>query len=363
MLIGKAFQQPEILSLTEQPIRFLCFGMGAIGTYIGGSLAAVGYPVSFLERPETARALANKPLSVNTPFGTKTVKDYPVFHSLKDAMKASKFDVALLAVKSFDTQSVLDDIRPFAKEFPTVLCLQNGVENEPLLESLLGAGKVIGASIATAVGKAGPGDVFVEKMRGLGIESGNPLSTALIEAFNKADLNARGYANREDLKWSKMLTNLLGNATSAILNWTPAQVFSDKDVYSIELRQIRETMAVMKARGIHLVNLPGTPIAPLIRVMQYTPAFVSQPLSYLAMGKGRGKKMPSFHIDLYHGQTRSEVTYLNGAVVRAAAELGLRAPVNRGLTEILEKLASGKIQISEFADQPKKLFSSIEVYE
>jgi 2-dehydropantoate 2-reductase len=337
--------------------------MGAIGTYIGGSLAAAGYPVSFVEHPETAKALGNKPLAINTPFGIKTVKEYQIFHSLKDAMKASQFDVALLAVKSFDTQSVLEDMRPFTKEFPTVLCLQNGVENEPLLEGLLGTGRVIGASIATAVGKAGPVDVFVEKMRGLGIESGNSLSASLIEAFNKADLKARGYANREDLKWSKMLTNLLGNATSAILNWTPAQIFADKVVYDIELRQIRETLAVMKARGIRLVNLPGTPIAPLIRAMQYAPAFISQPLSYLAMGKGRGNKMPSFHIDLYHGQTRSEVTYLNGAVVRAAAQLGLRAPVNQALTEILENLASGKTPKSEFVGQPKKLLLSIEAYE
>jgi 2-dehydropantoate 2-reductase len=159
-----------------------------------------------------------------------------------------------------------------------------------------------------------------------------------------------------------MLTNLLGNATSAILDWTPAQIFTDKAVYGIELQQIRETMAVMKARGIRLVNLPGTPIAPLIRIMQYTPASVSQPLSYLAMGKGRGNKMPSFHIDLYHGQTRSEVTYLNGAVVRAAAQMGLRAPVNLVLTEILEKLAAGKLPRSEFANQSNKLLSYIEAY-
>jgi 2-dehydropantoate 2-reductase len=205
--------------------------------------------------------------------------------------------------------------------------------------------------------------VFVEKMRGLGIELANPLSMNLIEAFNKADLNARGYPNREDLKWSKMLTNLFGNATSAILNWTPSQVFANRDIYSIEVRQIRETLSVMKKMGIRLVNLPGTPIKPLIQIIQHTPLAISQPLSYLAMGKGRGNKMPSFHIDLYLGQTRSEVTYLNGAIVRTAENLGLSAPVNNALTIILENLTSGRIEKSEFKNNPFRLISVIKDYE
>jgi 2-dehydropantoate 2-reductase len=332
--------------------------MGAIGTYIGGSLAAVGYPVSFIERPES-KTPDKKALRIGTPAGMKNVSEYQVFYSLNEAMKTGDYDIALLAVKSFDTLSVLDSIRPFADRFPTVLCLQNGVENEAMLESLLGAGRVIGASIATAVGKNGPGDVFVQKMRGLGIESTNPSSPRLIEAFNKADLIARGYPCREDLKWSKMLTNLLGNATSAILNWTPARIFSDRGIYAIEAEQIRETLEVMRRKGIRLVNLPGTPIKPLIWIIDHLPLAISQPISYLAMGKGRGNKMPSFHIDLYHGQTRSEVSYLNGAVARAGAELGISTPVNQKLTEILEGLASGKTSKEAYADRPEKLISAI----
>lgn len=345
--------------VNEQPLRFLCFGMGAIGTYIGGSLAAAGYPVSFIERPESPIFKGKKALRIGTPEGVKIVSNYQVCHSLEEALKIGEFDITLLAVKSFDTHSVLESISPFADRFPIVLCLQNGVENEPMLESLLGQGRVIGASIATAVGKNGPGDVFVQKMRGLGIESTNPISTRLIEAFNNAGLRARGYHCREDLKWSKMLTNLLGNATSAILDWTPAQIFLDRGIYAIEVEQIHETLAVMHKKGIKLVNLPGTPIKPLIWIINHLPLVLSQPVSYLAMGKGRGNKMPSFHIDLYHGQTRSEVSYLNGVIARAGMELGISTSVNCVLTEILETLASGKVSKEIFAHQPEKLIAKI----
>ncbi len=344
----------------ETPLQVLCIGMGAIGTYIGGSLAASGVKVTFTERSETIALLQNKGLKIQTPAGKLSVADITMYPSLREAIAAGEYDVALLAVKSFDTQSVLDEISPFADRFPTVLCLQNGVENEPLIASLLGDEKVIGASIGTAVGKNGPGDVWVEKMRGIGIENGHPLSARLIAAFDAAGLNAKGYPRRADLKWSKMLSNLLGNATSAILNWTPAQVFADKRIYAIEVAQVRETLAVMKAQGIRLVNLPGTPIALLIEVIDKMPTFISQPISYRGMGKGRGQKMPSFHIDLYLGQKRSEVTYLNGAVVRFAEKFGIPAPVNRVLTSTLEKLACGEWQKEEFANQPEKLIQLIE---
>ena len=345
--------------MSDKPLNFLCFGMGAIGTYIGGSLAAAGYKVTFIERPESFAKVKGRGLRIQIPSGEMRVPEVIIYSSLDEAVKKEKFDIALLAVKSFDTNSVLEKIQPWKESFPTVLCLQNGVENEPMIEAVLGANRVIGASITTAVGKSGLGDVSVEKMRGIGIESVHPLATRVIESFNRAGLHASGYSKRADLKWSKMLTNLLGNATSAILNWTPAQIFADKEIYQVEVQQIREALAVMARLNIHLVNLPGTPISPLVWMMDKMPAWISQPVRYRALGRGRGKKMPSFHIDLYAGQTRSEVSFLNGAVVRAGESLDIPTPVNSVLTRTLEELASGKLEKHDFADHPQKLISLI----
>jgi ketopantoate reductase len=36
----------------QNPLKVICFGMGAIGTYIGGSLAANGAKVTFVEKKE-----------------------------------------------------------------------------------------------------------------------------------------------------------------------------------------------------------------------------------------------------------------------------------------------------------------------
>jgi Ketopantoate reductase PanE/ApbA C terminal. len=79
---------------------------------------------------------------------------------------------------------------------------------------------------------------------------------------------------------------------------------------------LRECLAVMKAQGIDVVDLPKTPVRALAFATRL-PLWLSKPLLGRAAGSGRGGKMPSFHIDLHSGRGKSEVDYLHGAVVRA----------------------------------------------
>ena len=65
--------------------------------------------------------------------------------------------------------------------------------------------------------------------------------------------------------------------------------------------------------------------------------------------------MPSFHIDLHAGRGRTEVNWLNGAVVRHGAEVGVEAPVNAVLSETLEALSHGELDIEEFRHNPDAL--------
>ncbi|MFN3490844.1 MAG: ketopantoate reductase family protein, partial [Anaerolineales bacterium] len=77
-------------------------------------------------------------------------------------------------------------------------------------------------------------------------------------------------------------------------------------------------------------------------------------------GGGRGNKMPSFHIDLYSGRGKSEVEYLNGAVVREGKKLGIAAPANELLTNTLLSLTKKEIPLEEFANQPEKLLKRLQ---
>lgn len=341
-------------------MKFLCFGMGAIGTYIGGSLAASGCEVVYLEKTPAMQDGGVTTLHVRKPDGDLEVQGIRVFQDLDEALGHCDFDILLLAVKAFDTPGVVESLRVHKGKLPTILCLQNGVENEPLIEETLGPGSVIGASITTAVRRIGLGDVQLEKLRGVAIESASPLGERLVEAFNRAGLKAKGYPDRAEMKWSKLLTNLQVNATSAILNWTPTEILRHPLTYRIEVLQLKEALAVMRKLGIKIVDLPGTPVRALVGGLTSLPLSIGRVVVGTPLSKARGGKMPSLQIDLQAGRPRSEVEYLNGAVVRAGAQCGVSTPVNRVLSEVLTGLANGTIARQQYFNQPDHLMAKIE---
>jgi 2-dehydropantoate 2-reductase len=349
----------KITSSAAQPLKALIFGAGAIGSYIGGSLLLSGQKAVFIEQPAVAAGLRQSGLRLNLN-GNEHALDAPVVaDSLESALQHAPFDVAIFALKSFDTQAALDGMKPFLFSLPPVLCLQNGVENEPAIAACLGAGQVIPGTVTSAIGRRAAGDIVLERLRGIGVAAGHPLSRRLADGFNRAGLNARLYSPAPAMKWSKMITNLLANASSAILALPPSEIFANPDLYRLEIRQLREALAVMRALELPVIDLPGTPVRALAFAVQRLPLGLSRPILKKAVGGGRGGKMPSFYIDLQSGRGHTEVDYLNGAVVRYGKKTGVSTPVNDTLNQLMQALAAGRLPLTELAGQPAKLLQRI----
>ena len=348
-------------------LKILSFGAGAIGTYIGGSLALAGHQLVFLEQPAAAAELRSRGMRLDLSLDKRrklneasvlASEAFVVAANLEEALRYGPYDVALFALKSYDTAAAIEDMRPFAGRLPPVLCLSNGVDNEPALAALLGVERVIPGTVTSAVGRRDVGDIVLERLRGIGIASVHPLSAQLVAAANSAWLNARPYANPLAMKWSKLLTNLIANPTSAILDMTARQVFANSKLYKMEVEVLRECLAVMAAQDIPVVDLPGTPARALAFATRL-PLWLSKPFLSRAAGAGRGGKMPSFHIDLHSGRGKSEVEYLHGAVVRAGEKFGVPTPVNKVLCDTLMALTRRQIPLDEYARQPDKLVTLV----
>ena len=358
----------ELSNSPNGKLNVLVFGAGAIGTYVGGSLALAGHPLVFVEQSKVVDELRDRGLRLDlTLDGRRKTQDvsridpasFRIVSSLDDALRYGPFDVALFALKSFDTPAALEGMKPFADKMPPILCLSNGVSNEPMIAEALGNDKVVYGTVTSASGRRGAGELVLERLRGIGVAKGHPLSEKLNSALDKAFLNSQLFENADSMKWSKMLTNLIANPTSAILDMTAGEVFANKDLYRIEIEMLRECLAVMEAQGIDVVDLPGTPVRALAYATRL-PLWLSRPLLSRAAGAGRGAKMPSFHIDLHMGRGKSEVEYLHGAVVRAAEKFHVQTPVNKVLTELLMALTRKEIPLEEFAHKPRKLLESID---
>ncbi len=328
------------------------FGAGAVGSLVGAQLDLAGYPVTFLVRRETAARLRARGLTL---IEGERETSLPSPHWLTDLSQIGgeeRPDAIWLAVKAYDCAAAAESLkRAFSLPVP-VICLLNGIGNETTLAGQIGQENVIAAALTTAVQRLEPGLIRIERRRGLALDSSHPLSHRLAEEASQAGLAPRLYTDGHGMKWSKLLTNLVANATSAILGWTPRQVFDHPGLYRLEIEALRETVRTMRALGLRVIDLPGVPTALLSRAVFWPPRLTA-PLLRRAVVSGRGDKLPSFNYDV--GRGRSEVGWLNGAVAATSLEHGLRAPANSVLTDILSGLVEGTIEPSVYRGRPDAL--------
>ncbi len=285
-------------------LRVLSIGAGAIGTYIGGSLALQGHELVFVERPEVVRILKSQGLRITKgkagvqkgeqPSSFNIHPDgFKIVNSIDEALTLGNYDIALFALKSYDTPIFISNIKSSnfnLQSLPPFLCLSNGVANEPALTDVLGSDKVVAGTVTSAVGRRAVGDIVLERLRGVGVAANNPISERLSIAMNEAGLNASLFTKAQDMKWSKMLTNLIANASSAILDMPPAEIFANPELYHLEIEQLRETLAVMRAQGFKVVDLPGTPVRLLAFAVRALPLAVSSPFSNKSRRRWEGRK-------------------------------------------------------------------------
>lgn len=339
--------------------RFLILGAGAIGSYLGGYLARGNHEVMFLEREKDLLSLQSQGIILEAEGEKNTISGVNFTSSLAHALN-QKPDLIILAVKTYHLDTILPGLSHRREDLPPLLCLQNGVDSDVRLANELGSGLIIPGTVTSAVDCPEKGHIIVRKMRGMGLGGDHPLARELVEIFSRVGIKCQFYHNPQNMKWSKLLTNLLGNASSAILNLTTAQIYSNPVLYKIELEQVREALRVMHVQGNKTVNLPDVPVKILAGIIKNLPYWISRPLLSRIIGGGRGQKMPSFHIDLYSGRGQSEVTQLNGAVVRAGERFHIPTPVNSFLTDTLLGLIQGDLPLDTYNQGIEKFLSELE---
>jgi 2-dehydropantoate 2-reductase len=333
-------------------MHYLVFGAGAVGSYLGCRLALSRQRVSFLARARIAETFRNHGLQM-VGEGTSILLPHPqVFTHLEEALSGLSVDAILLTVKAYDVASAAAQIKESMAEDIPILCFTNGVGNEDALAQILGPARVIPATLTTAIQLTHDGVIRIERERGLGFAGSHALLDLLMEEFLGAQLLMKRFSDPSRMKWSKLMANLISNATSAIIGWQPAQIFKHSGLFRLELEALRETVRVMRRLGIEPQNLPGVPVA-LLSIGIFLPPVIIQGLLGRVVSRGRGEKLPSLHYDI--GRGRSEIGWLNGAVVRAGKKVGVPTPANSILTDtMLEIVRDGNAQ-RHFRHHPEAL--------
>ena len=201
------------------PLHVVVIGAGAVGSFLGGMLAAAGHDITLLTRRTHDGADAGR-LVLEGPDGGRTGVTVRRTH---DAAVVPEPELVLVAVKSFDLPGAL----AAAARWPEtpLMTVQNGVGAE---EDAAAArtSAILAGSLTTAVEPV-DGGVRRRRTGGMGVSvvrgdaTAHELVATLAGAWTAAGLPTRIYPDPVAMKWSKLLANLVGNATSAILDLDP----------------------------------------------------------------------------------------------------------------------------------------------
>jgi 2-dehydropantoate 2-reductase len=301
-------------------------GAGAVGSFYGAMLARTGQRVVLIGRAPHVQAIERDGLQLDMAGRTETIR---VAASVELAA-ARDADLVLFCVKSTDTEVVARELAPLLQPGATVLSLQNGVENAPILSHHLRQ-TVVPAVVYVATAVAGPGKVKHFGRGDLVIGALKPepardpavgrLLQELVELFAGAGISVTISNDVMAELWSKLMVNCAYNAISALAQAQYAKLAAQPEVREVQRAIVQEVVALAQAEGVMLQ------LGPSLQAMEQIAVAMPGQLSSTAQDMARRKP--------------SEIDHLNGFVARRGRELGVATPVNQALHALVKLAEAG----------------------
>ncbi|HEX3841997.1 MAG TPA: 2-dehydropantoate 2-reductase [Acidimicrobiales bacterium] len=303
-------------------MRFVVYGAGAIGGVVGARLFQHDHEVILIARRDHYRAIRDDGLRIQDPTGEATLPIPVVDHPRRVEWRGD--DVALVAVKSQQTEAVLTELATVAPPELAVVCLQNGVRNEP--EALRRFPNVYAVPVASPTAHLEPGVVQAYSSPVTGIldigrypEGVDDVALDVSAAFAASTFDSQAIPDVFRWKWRKLITNL-GNAVEAVCG-------PEARGGIIGQRAAEEGEACLEAAGIDAATT------------EEDRARRRDLLKLSPIGDQRRPGGSSWQ-SLARGAPDIESDYLNGEVVLLGRLHGVPTPVNQLLQRLANQLAA-----------------------
>ncbi|MFT3928604.1 MAG: 2-dehydropantoate 2-reductase [Myxococcales bacterium] len=303
-------------------MRIGIMGSGGLGGYFGARLAQGGADVHFIARGRHLAAMRSEGLRIDgpAPLHVREVQ------ATDQPSEAGVMDVVMLAVKLWDTEHAIAQMRPMVGPRTTVISFQNGVLKDDFLRAAFDAKQIMGGVGYVATTITSPGV----------IRQTGPMQRLLFGEFDGAR-SARGEA---------LLAACLAGGIDAELSTDILREIWQKYVFLVGLSGPTTTMR----RTIGPIRSHAQTRAFLEDVMREVIAVarahgVALPQDYLAAAMQRADAVApdmtsSMHHDLERGNPL-EVRWLSGGVVELGGAKGVPTPLNRAIADILALHAQG----------------------
>ena len=217
---------------------YVVVGAGAIGGTVGAQLVRSGKEVLFCDAdPAHVAAINERGLRIEGPVEefTAAARAVPP-DELPDGLQT-----VLLAVKSQHTAEALQAVGPRLAPDGFVVSLQNGV-NEPLIASLVGGERTVGAFVNFGADYLEPGRIFLGGRGALYVGELDGSRTDRLETLLRDLPNAKETTNINGLLWAKEAYGAMLFAT-AVSDLSIVDALSEPRYRPVYVQLAREVLA------------------------------------------------------------------------------------------------------------------------
>src|SRR5215470_11011840 len=334
-------------------VKIAVMGSGGVGGYFGARLVRGGADVTFVARGAHLAAMREHGLAVEG--GPDEIR-LPSVNAVEDLAAIGIVDLVIFAVKLWDTEAAIDQIKPIVGPETTVISFQNGVLKDEYLARAFGRDRIMGGVCYVATSIARPGVIrrtgALERMvfgeldgasgtAGVpsaaskqGVDAGqegrvgrpqsiepSPRAKRFLDACLAGGIRAELAHDIQREIWEKFVFLVALSGTTTTMRTTIGPIRSNPQTRDFLLDVMREVVAVGRAHGI---DLPIDYAEQRLRLADDLAADMTS----------------SMHHDLERG-SRLEVRWLSGGVVELGRVVKVATPLNRAIADILALRADG----------------------
>ena len=295
-------------------MKVCILGAGAMGSSIGGLLAAGGSDVYLLDTwAEHVDAINSQGLRLRVGSSDRVVE----VRAATDCRGIGPADLIIVLVKSFNTREAIENAGPIIGDKTVIMSLQNGLGNEEIIGEVAGRKHVLGGRTFAGGSVLAPGHVVantVGKPTYIGELDGTTTERVIriAEEFKRAGLLITVSSNIIGIMWDKLLVNIGTGALCGITGLTYGGLYKMPELRDCALEAVAEGIAIAKAIGVELST--KDPEEAWFKASEGLPEDFK----------------PSLLQSLEKG-LRTEIDFINGAVVRYGEKCKVPTPVNKTL--------------------------------
>lgn len=311
-------------------MRVAVIGAGAVGGTIAALLSRGGHDVEVTARGDNLAAIRTGGLRLSGAWGEYVA---PVVANEKLSRSP---ELAVVATKAADAERALRDNAEWLSGIPVVV-VQNGMRGVTTARQVLRHSDVMGALAMFAASYLSPGEVSVTTVGGTYLGNEDPgLEVQYAAGILGAVMPVTSTHNFAGAQWSKLVVNQI-NALPAITGLSAQATIADRRLRRVLTRSMQEAVRVGFASGVRFARLQGLSHG-LLRLFVSLPVALAQVLPLVMKWRMGSTPNPGSTLQSIRRGQKTEIDYLNGAIVEAGRQVSLPTPVNAAITAMVHEV-------------------------